>query len=119
MATIEEGLNKLMELDGALGAAVADSKSGMALGTIGGGVNLEIAAAGNSEVVRAKQKVMETLGLNDKIEDILITLGKHYHLIRLMEKSPNIFLYYVLDKKKANLAFARHKLTEVEGELVF
>ncbi|MCS6873982.1 MAG: hypothetical protein N2Z23_09895 [Pyrinomonadaceae bacterium] len=119
MATIEEGLNKLMELDGALGAAIADSKSGMALGMIGGGVNLEIAAAGNSEVVKAKQKVIEALGLNDKIEDILITLGKHYHLIRIVERVPNIFIYYVLDRKKANLALARHKLTEVESELVF
>ena len=65
-----------MKTDGALAAAVVDYSSGMLLA--GGGtssVDLEIAAAGNTEVVRAKMKTMGMLGLNDTIDDILITLG--------------------------------------------
>lgn len=116
---VNEMLNRLMETDGALGAAIGDSKSGMTLGMIGVGLNLEVAVAGNSEVIKAKQKVMQALGLDDRIEDILISLYKHYHLIRLMDKYPNVFVYYVLDRNKANLAMARHKLSEVERELVF
>jgi len=110
-------LESLMNVDGAMAAAVVDSKSGMALGTIGSGVNLEVAAAGNSEVLRSKEKVMQSLGLNDNIEDILISLGKQYHLIRPFSKSKNLFIYLVLNREKANLAMARHKLSEAESAL--
>ena len=71
MASIQESLNGLMGIDGAMCAAVVDSGSGMLLGSIGSGVDLELAAAGNTEVVRAKLKTMKSLGLNDKIDDIL------------------------------------------------
>ncbi|MDO9352299.1 MAG: hypothetical protein Q7T55_01300, partial [Solirubrobacteraceae bacterium] len=75
MATIKQSLEELMTADGAMCAAVVDSGSGMMLGSAGSGVDLEVAAAGNTEVVRAKLKTMRQLGLNDVIDDILITLG--------------------------------------------
>lgn len=106
-----------MACDGALCAALVDSSSGMILGQIGSGVDLEVAAAGNTEVVRAKLKTMRDLGLNDVIEDILITLGKQYHIIRPMQKKEGLFVYLVLDKAKSNLALARRKTLEVEQAL--
>ena len=115
MATIQESLNALLQLDGALAAAVVDANSGMLLGEAGSGVDMELAAAGNTEVVRAKLKTMKSLNLNDVIEDILITLGKQYHIIRPLAAAEGIFVYYVLDKSKSNLALARRKLQEVEG----
>lgn len=82
MATLNESLNQLQAVEGALCAAIVDSGSGMLLGSIGTGVDMELAAAGNTEVVRAKNKTMQALGLQDTIDDILITLGKQYHIIR-------------------------------------
>jgi predicted regulator of Ras-like GTPase activity (Roadblock/LC7/MglB family) len=119
MSTIKQTLEELMNMDGALAAAVVDSSSGMMLGSIGAGVDLEVAAAGNTEVVRAKLKTMRALGLNDVIEDILITLGKQYHIIRLSARKEGVFLYYVLDKQRANLAMARRKAQDVDKELSF
>ena len=119
---IETALKEAMNIEGALGAALVDWESGMPLGTLGGGkyLDLDLAAAGNTEVVRAKMRTMQSLNLNDSIEDILITLGKQYHLIRLMSNADgaqSLFLYLALDRSKANLALARHQLRRIENDL--
>lgn len=110
-------MQDLLTLDGAICAAVVDSSSGMVLGQAGTGVDMEVAAAGNTEVVRAKLKTMRGLGLNDVIEDILITLGKQYHIIRPMARKEGLFVYIVLDKAKSNLALARRKVADIEKDL--
>ena len=117
MASIKQSMDDLMTIDGALCAALVDSGSGMILGQIGTGLDLEVAAAGNTEVVRAKLKTMKSLGLNDTIEDILITLSRQYHIIRPMVRQEGLFIYLVLDKARANLALARRKTQDVEGSL--
>ena len=117
MANLNDSLNELMTMDGAMCAAVVDYNSGMMLGSVGSGVDLELAAAGNTEVVRAKMKTMKALGLNENIDDILITLGKQYHIIRPSEQLAGVFVYYVLDNKRANLALARRKVQDVEGKM--
>ena len=67
MASIQDSLNALMTADGAVCAALVDSTSGMLMGSVGSGVDMELAAAGNTEVVRAKLKTMRMLNLNDQI----------------------------------------------------
>lgn len=117
MANIKQSLDELLTTDGAMCCAIVDSASGMMLGSAGSGVDLEVAAAGNTEVVRAKLKTMRQLGLNDVIDDILITLGKQYHLIRPVSRKEGTFIYFVLDKAKSNLALARRKVQDIEREL--
>lgn len=119
MAKIQDALADLLTQDGAMVSAVVDANSGMLLGEAGSGVDMELAAAGNTEVMRAKIKTMKSLDLNDVIEDILITLGKQYHIIRPMAKAEGVFLYYVLDKNRSNLALARRKLADTEASLEF
>jgi hypothetical protein len=114
-------LDECMDIDGAIAAALVDMSSGMAVATVGNpkSLNLDVAAAGNTNVLRAKQKTMEELGLDEDIEDILITLGSQYHIIRpLMEDAgKGLFLYFALDKAKANLAMARFKLSKIEENM--
>ncbi len=118
---VETALKEAMVIDGALGAALVDWDSGMPLGALGGGrgLDLELAAAGNTEVIRANMRALATLNLDDAAEDILITLGKQYHLIRLLsaEKADHLFLYLVLDRSRANLALARHHLRRIDQNL--
>ncbi len=93
MAGLNESLNALMGIDGAQAVALVDYESGMLLGEAGAGMDMEVAAAGNTEVIRAKMKTAASLNLNDSIEDILISLGKAYHIMRPVAKKKGLFFY--------------------------
>ncbi|MGK5680591.1 hypothetical protein [Actinoplanes sp. URMC 104] len=121
MANIETSLKEAMTIEGAIGVALVDYTSGLTLGVMGGGLNMDmnVAAAGNTDVIRAKVRTLEMLGLPDSVEDILITLDSQYHLIRLLQGRGNeaFFLYLALNKSRANLGLARHQLRKIESEL--
>lgn len=123
MANTELALKEAMSIEGAIGVAIVDYTSGMALGVLGNSpeLDLNVAAAGNTEVVRAKMRTMDMLNLhNEAIEDILITLTAQYHIIRPLTRkgSEGHFLYLALDRKRANLAMARLRLRQIEDNLV-
>ena len=116
MADIKASIRQALAIDGCIGAALVDFESGLCLGMDGNpGFDLELAAAGNTEVVRAKKKIRDKLQLKDQIEDILITLEGQYHLIRMVGKK--LFLYTVLTRADANLGMARRELAVVEKDL--
>ncbi len=121
MANLELSLKECMSIDGAVGVALVDYTSGMALGTLGSTkeLDLTVAAAGNTDVVRAKMRTLDLLKMKDEIEDILITLGSQYHLIRPLKSrgGQGLFLYLALSKQRANLAMARHQIKRVEEDL--
>lgn len=114
--SLDDSIQQLLAIDGATGAAVIDSESGMALAQGGSpGFDLGVAAAGNSNVVRAKLNTMKDIGLAGKIDDILITLDTQYHLINVLDSAAanGLFIYLVLDRSRANLALARYRLATV------
>lgn len=122
MAGIEETLRELVRQEGVLGASVVDYFSRLTLGAVGGpaGPDLEAAARGDTDVVRAKLFTLETLGYRqDRIEDILITLDDELHLIRPLTRRSRqgIFVYLVLDRATGDLEAARDSLRKVEFEL--
>jgi predicted regulator of Ras-like GTPase activity (Roadblock/LC7/MglB family) len=111
-------LSPLRDLAGFIGACVVDSETGMVLAIDSQGrLDLELAAAGNTEVVRAKRRTISTLNLRDEIEDILISLKNQYHIIRLLRTNERIFIYVAFDRKTANLALARLSIQKVEESI--
>ena len=121
MADIDTALKEAMTIDGAIGAALVDYDSGLTLGVAGGGPDrdMNVASAGNTDVVRAEMRTLQMVGVRDEIEDILITLDSEYHLIRQLNSARgySLFLYLALSKSRANLGLARHQLRRIEASL--
>jgi hypothetical protein len=123
MASLDSALKDAMSIDGAIGVALVDYDSGMALGTLTDGtteLDLNVAAAANTDLVRAKMRTMQMLNLHDnEIEDMLISLTTQYHLIRplTMPNGRGLFLYLALNRARANMAMARHQLRLIEAGL--
>ncbi len=115
MSNMKESLASIMDLDGAITCCIVDYESGMILGKGGSGIDLELAAAGNSEVIKAKKKTMASLGVKGYPTDIIITLETQYHLIRPMVSQKGLFIYVVLDKSKSSLALARRRIVDIEN----
>lgn len=122
MATkIESALANLQdEVDGFLSVNLIDAKSGMSMGYVGG-ADAEVDAAVSSKFYSAIDFGIKTLKLEDKVDDNLLSLGKTYHIVRFIEGSEDIFVHLALDRKRANLAMARHSLrcfvNDLEGQV--
>ena len=48
--------------------------------------DIELATAAATEIMLAEMKTMDYMGLKNDIEDILITLGEQYYLMRPVSK---------------------------------
>jgi hypothetical protein len=116
MSDIKTSIERALEVDGCLGVALVDFESGLCLDVAGNPpFDLELAAAGNTEIVRATKSIRDKLGVKDKIDDILITMTGQYHMIRMIGTS--MFLYMALDRRRCNLALARMELATIDRNL--
>ena len=119
---MQEALDRFMDLPGALGACIVDVNSGMMLASAsassgGNGLNLELAAAGSTDVLRAQRRALDALSSPDRVEDILISVPQQFHLLRPIERSDALYLYAIIDRERGNLAMARHNLGKLESEV--
>jgi len=113
-SSLENVLETLLSFDGALCVAVVDSDSGMILGKAGSGVEMDLAAANASVILRARLASTKALGTKEKIDDMLISLSSQVQIIHPLPNNPSIFTYLIGDKSKSSLAMARFKATEAD-----
>jgi len=114
MNNIDAGLDEIMSLNGALASALIDWESGMTLGTRSDGkFDIEMAAAGNTEVIKAKMAVMKSTGLGQhSIKDVLISLDNQQHILMIVPDHRELFLYGAFSSD-TTLALARKKMQDV------
>jgi len=112
--SLEHVLETLLSFDGALSVAVVDSESGMVMGKAGSGVEMDLAAAGASTILRARLASTKALGAKEKIDDMLISLSSTVQIIHPLPSNPTIFTYLIGDRSKSSLAMARFKATEAD-----
>ncbi|MBG7700737.1 hypothetical protein HCJ76_22190 [Streptomyces sp. MC1] len=124
MPGIDECLLEAMRLPGARGAALVDWTSGLALGAVGEapGGDHETTAAEAAELARmAAEHGTFTAGDDlPPVEDVIISNGDSYHLLRFVDTSfdSSVFLHLWLGREEGNLALARIRLGEMAARLV-
>ena len=106
------------DASGFIAASLVDLESGMTLAvkSVRSDFDLTAASAYNSELVKQKTKIMNTLQLTGSIEDMLITLTEQIHLIKLLNKTT--FLYLAVDRSQSNLAIVRAAVQRHANALV-
>ena len=102
------------DLTGFIGAYLVDSEYGELLMKVESKDFETESNALNTEVLNKKVMAVRELGAGEELEDILITLGKQYHLIRRLKSAKDVFFCLVLDRKVANLGLAKLTLQSVE-----
>jgi hypothetical protein len=115
--SLEAVLEKLLAFDGSIGVALVDSESGMVLGEAGSVDNLGLSAAGAAVILRSRLATNKALGLNEKIDDVLISLSSQVQIIHPLANNPKFFVYMIGDKSKSSLAMARYKATEADQHI--
>jgi hypothetical protein len=69
-------------------------------------------AAGASDVVQVVELMTSSLGVAEQLEEVIITLGRHHHLITPIPSagSDGVLIVVTLDRQRTNLALARQQL---------
>ncbi len=78
--------------------------------------NPEAASIYNLEVIKAKFAAIKALGLNEKIDDVLITLTNQLHIIDVSDNG-EYFVYLAVDSSKANLGMTRAILKKYSKDI--
>lgn len=114
MASLHESLQAAMQIDGAAGVAVVDTRTGACLGMAGDAPDLEIEAAANCDILKREQQLIALMDRKDAVEDILITMGRYHHIIRPISGSKGLMLFLALHRTKSNLGLARREINFIE-----
>lgn len=107
---------------GFIAVSVVEIKSGVSYGSLSvvPEFDPDLASVFNLEVAKAKMNAIKVLGLNQKIDDIMITLENQIHFIDISENG-EYMIYLAVDSAKSNLGMARALLKrykkDIEGKL--
>jgi hypothetical protein len=119
-ALAAQALVTLAGLDGVFACAVVDGSTGLILARHSREdhlVQLGLAAAASTQVLRAHQQAARDMGLTTEVDEVMTSAGPRHHVMRTVSRHPGLFLFAVLDKQRTNLALARYKLMEAEQSL--
>lgn len=96
------------DVSGVIATAAVDMESGMTLAAKSNrpDFDLSVASAYNSELVKQKLKIIRALSLKSTLEDMLLTLGDQFHLIKILPGGSS-FMYLAADRSSTNLAILR------------
>jgi len=105
-------------IPGYIAVAVTEIKSGISYYSDSSVASFdpELASAFNLEVVKAKLNAISALGLEQNIDDIMISLTNQIHIIDISENN-EYFIYLAVDSNKANLGMTKALLNKFKKDI--
>jgi predicted regulator of Ras-like GTPase activity (Roadblock/LC7/MglB family) len=119
--TFGEIMKRGQAIKGSQGLLLVDTDGGEVLGAAGAAEGVDLGstmALPAAQFLRQERRVAERLGLDDALQDVIVTTAERYYLIRVVGEDGEHFLLLVLDRHKANLAKAQLDLVALERSLV-
>lgn len=113
-------LRELMLLDGLIFACLVDAETGLVIASEQRGPDIDRAAVAATELLRLHRRTLRQMGHtrpNDPVDEILVTAGNRYHILRTLQARPDCFILAVLDKLRSNLAMTRFRIMEAQQVL--
>jgi hypothetical protein len=114
-----EIMKRGQDIKGSQGLLLVDTDGGEVLGAAGAAEGVDLGttmALPAAQFLRQERRVAERLGLDDPLQDVIVTTAERYYLIRVVGTGEH-FLLLVLDRHKANLAKAQLDLVALERSL--
>lgn len=115
----EPDISALRRIGGFSGGWLVDSESGAVMATETGRTDADpvTTMATAVDMARANLRALNNGRHEDRIDDILITLGRRMHLIRPLDGSNSLCLCVALDSESANPLLARMQLRRIAQSL--
>jgi hypothetical protein len=113
-------LRELMLLDGLIFASLIDGNTGLVVASDAQGPDIDRAAQAATEILRVHRRTLRQMGHgrpNDPVDEVLVTAGNRYHILRTLQAHPDYFILAVLDKLRSNLAMTRFRVMEAQQVL--
>jgi hypothetical protein len=108
-------MEDLMQVDGLIYVMIADVHLGQVRCSSGSGPDIDRAAQAGCNILKSHRDSLRALGHwkpNEPVEEVLVTAGTRYHLLRVLPAHPDFFMLAVLDKLRSNLAITRFRVME-------
>lgn len=108
-------------IEGLLAAALVEVSSGQVLAQlqVGDAVAPDLVAAAAADVAAVLGDLVTRAGLDDELEDVMVTLtGRQFLMRGVRDAGPEpLVLVVTLDRREATLGLARRDLREIAGAL--
>jgi hypothetical protein len=114
-------LEPVRNVQGFVLACLVDATTGMLLGSLQDRDDMYLppAAAGAADVINTLSMMTGEMAAKGDLEDVIVTLESHYHLIRLLKRGPGrrLLLFVTVDRSQANLAMALREIRDFSAGL--
>ena len=113
---VQSALARLRSIDGLVAACLVEPDSAQVLETVVAVDDADVAAAtvaaGASDILQVIGLMTAGLGDPDELEEVIITLGRHHHLITPLPAAgaDGLLVVLTLNRARTNLALARQQL---------